>query len=92
MDANRIQKEAKYIYYKYLWWIWQAFLVGSSVFFTILGIYLLFGAYRLKDPFSFILCFFASNLMILVSVVLLIGLLYRLIRVYRLIRPEGEDG
>lgn len=79
----------KVFYYKYLWWIWQLILAGVSGFFLYLGISVLRFAYRLNDPFNFILCFFASNLIIMISAVLLIGFVYRMIGVYRQMRKRG---
>jgi len=78
----------KKIYFKYLWWFWQIILILLSVFFMILGIQVLIYAYRLDDPFNFVMSFFASNLMILISLVLLAGFIYRLYGVYRLIAQK----
>ncbi|MDZ7833337.1 MAG: hypothetical protein U5L07_16440 [Desulfobacterales bacterium] len=78
----------KKIYFRYLWWFWQVVLIILAVFFMILGIQVLIFAYRLNDPFDFILSFFASNLMILISLVLLVGFIYRMFGVYRLISQK----
>jgi hypothetical protein len=48
-----------------------------EVFFLLFGIYLLVLAYHLTDPFAFIMTFFASNLVILISAVLLLGLVLK---------------
>jgi hypothetical protein len=48
-----------------------------EVFFLLFGIYLLILSYRLTDPLSFIMTFFASNLMILISGALLLGLVLK---------------
>lgn len=74
----------KRLYFRYLWWFWQICLVLLAVFFAAIGIEILIGAYRLEDPFNFILAFFSSNLIILISLVLLIGFMYRMVSVYRL--------
>lgn len=78
------------------WWIRQAILTLAACFFLVFGIHVLIGAYALNDPYSFILTFFASNLMILISATLLLGFVLRMIRVYRLSReadaPESGDG
>ncbi len=63
-------------------------LIIFAVFFMILGIQVLIFAYRLNDPFDFILSFFASNLMILISLVLAAGFVYRMFGVYRLISKK----
>lgn len=77
-----------------LWWLQQAALILVAIFFLAFGIQILIGAYSLNDPFSFIMTFFASNLIILISLTLLIGFVYRGWRVYRLLRrdepPEGD--
>ncbi len=81
----------KAFYFNYLWWIWQTILVLLTVFFFILGIQVFIYAYQLKNPYDFILTFFASNLMILISGVLFIGLVYRMMGVYRLVyQKKGE--
>ena len=52
--------------------------LGSvEVFFLLFGIYLLILSYRLTDPLSFIMTFFASNLVILISGALLLGLVFK---------------
>ena len=54
-------------------------LIVVSIFFIVLGVQILIYAFNLKEPFSFIMTFFASNLMILISFALLIGFVVRLI-------------
>lgn len=51
-------------------------LVGC--FFLIFGIQLLISAYQLKNPFWFVMTFFASNLIILISAALLVGFIVRM--------------
>ena len=68
---------------KYYWWPLQIVLTLLSLFFAFFGINLLMGAYQLKDPFSFIMTFFAACLMILISLTLAIGFIIKMIRVYR---------
>ena len=65
------------------WWIRQVILILAGFFFLLFGIHLLVAAYQLKDPSLFIMTFFASNLIILISITLLIGFIYRMIIVYR---------
>ena len=48
-----------------------------ELFFLLFGIYLLVLAYHLEDPLSFIMTFFASNLVILISAALLLGLVLK---------------
>ncbi|MCP4666826.1 MAG: hypothetical protein GY849_10710 [Deltaproteobacteria bacterium] len=65
------------------WWTRQVILALLAFFFLLFGIYLLIGAYQLKDPFSFIMTFFASNLIILINATLLAGFVVRMIRMVR---------
>jgi hypothetical protein len=66
------------------WWVRQTILILAGCFFAIFGILILISAYKLKDPFSFIMAFFASNLIILISVTLVLGFVLRMIKVYKL--------
>lgn len=53
---------------------WLATLVALAliaIFFILFGIDLLYTAYQLTEPFSFVMTFFASNLIILISATLL---------------------
>ena len=65
------------------WWVRQVVLILIGVFFLVFGIQLLISAYQLKDPFSFLMTFFASNFIILISATLIIGFAYRMISAYR---------
>jgi hypothetical protein len=55
----------------------RAALAIVELFFLLFGVYLLVLAYHLTDPLSFIMTFFASNLVILISAVLLLGLVLK---------------
>ena len=66
------------------WWIRQIILIGIAGFYLVLGIQLLVSAYQLNNPGNFILTFYASNFMILISGALLVGFIYRLVVAYRL--------
>ncbi|MBR9981905.1 MAG: hypothetical protein KFF50_12835 [Desulfatitalea sp.] len=61
-------------------------LVG--LLFLLLGIQVLVGAYRMNDPFSFVLAFFAANFIILISAALCLGFVLRLLR----LRRGGDTG
>ena len=52
-------------------------------FFLFFGIQLLISAYRLNDPFMFIMTFFASSLIILISGALLAGFIVKMIALYK---------
>ena len=64
-------------------WILQVILFVLFCFLLVFGIILLISAYQLKDPFSFIMTFFASNLIILMSGALLVGLVLRMLASHR---------
>ena len=66
------------------WWLRQIVLISVGIFFLYYGIQLLISAYGLEDPYTFIMTFFASNFIILISATLIIGFAYRMVRVYRL--------
>jgi len=55
-----------------LFWVRHIFLTLLSVFFLIFGVQVLLAAYRLEDPFAFIMTFFASNFIILISITLML--------------------
>ena len=58
-------------------------LTLASVFFMVFGIDLIIGSYTLSDPYSFIMTFFASNLIILISGALIAGFVYKMIVQYK---------
>jgi len=64
-------------------WIKYAALLAASGLFLLFGIHLLAASYRLNDPFSFVMTFFASNLMILISAVGVIAFVIRMVQLYR---------
>ena len=72
----------------FFWWIRQVILLLASCFFLFFGINLLILAYKLENPTWFIMTFFASNLIILISATILIGIAYRMITSYR---NTGKD-
>ena len=72
------------------WWIGQAMLTLVGCFFLLFGICLLRAAYCFNDPFYFIMTFFASNLIILISATLLFGFVYRMITAVRKRRHTCE--
>ena len=65
------------------WWIKHVLLIVIGIFFLLFGLQLLLASYGLNDPFLFIMTFFASNLMILISLTLIIGFVMRLIKTLR---------
>lgn len=71
------------------WWGKHILIGAFSVLFLLLGIDTLIAAYHLKNPHEFIMFFFASNLMILVSSV---GILYAGIKFRSILRPKCHVG
>jgi hypothetical protein len=61
------------------WWLFHVGLILISAFFLLFGIDLLVASYGLSDPFFFIMTFFSSNLIILISSTLLAGFCWRMI-------------
>ena len=56
----------------------HSFLIIVGCFFLLFGVHVLIAAYQLTDPFSFVMAFFASNLIILISAALTLGFVIRL--------------
>jgi hypothetical protein len=73
-----------------LQWIRQIALILVGCFFLAFGIHLLISAYRLENPFWFIMTFFASNLIILISAALLVGFVIRLFASSNNAQNRGE--
>jgi len=69
------------------WWVLHVGLSIAAVFFMLFGIHLLVAAYNLEDPFHFIMTFFSSNLIILISGALLFGFCCRIIAALK----SGDD-
>jgi len=63
---------------KIIFWIKHIGWIILSGIFLVFGVHILIAAYRLNDPFSFILTFFASNFMILFSAALVFVFAYRI--------------
>lgn len=72
------------------WWIWQVVLILVGSFFLYYGIELLISSYSLKDPYTFLMTFFASNFIILISAALIVGFTYRMISVYKHLKKLDE--
>ena len=73
------------------WWLRHIVLLGAGLFFLLFGIQLLVLAYRLNDPFNFVMTFFASNLIILISATILAGLVIRMVAAIRWFNNENDD-
>jgi membrane-bound ClpP family serine protease len=70
---------------------WHVILAAASLFFLVFGVEILISSYRLSNPFFFVLTFFSSNFIILISGTLLIGSIYRL-RADRQEGPKTDSG
>ena len=66
------------------WWVRQTILFLIGCFFLAFGVLMLVSAYKLENPYSFIMAFFASNLMILISATLALGFVLRMVKARRL--------
>jgi len=62
-----------------VWWVGHSLMGLFFLCFLFLGIDLCRASFHLKEPYQFILTFFASNLIILVSAALLAGLIVRIV-------------
>jgi hypothetical protein len=72
------------------WWVRQVFLILAGCGFLGFGILMLISAYKLENPYSFIMAFFASNLMILISATLVLGFVLRMVKAHKLSK-NNED-
>lgn len=61
------------------WLAAQVVLALIAIFFILFGINLLYMAYQITDPFSFIMTFFSSNLIILISATLLLSFVLKIV-------------
>jgi len=55
------------------WWTFRLIVITICLFFIFFGVNLLIGAYGLNVPHYFVLTFFASNLIILISGAIMVG-------------------
>ena len=76
---------------KILWWIYQIILAMAACFFLVFGIQMLIASYSLNDPFTFIMTFFSSSLIILISGTLLFTFIYKMISSRKKDLDQGQD-
>ena len=74
----------------YQWLATQIILALIAIFFILFGVNLLYMAYQIPDPFSFIMTFFASNLIILISATLLITFVFKIVTIIR--KSKQKEG
>ena len=77
---------------KVVWWVLSTASALLSGFFLFLGINLCRASFHLNHPHQFILTFFSSNLIILISVAILAGVIVRVIARLRHIEPVSDVG
>jgi hypothetical protein len=58
----------------------QVVLIAVGCFFVVFGVQLLISAYQINNPFLFVMTFFASNLIILISAALVVGFVIRMLK------------
>jgi uncharacterized Tic20 family protein len=75
-----------------LQWLKYGVLLIISLLFLLFGVHLLVAAYTLNEPFSFIMTFFASNFMILISAVGVIAWVVRMVQLYKGKEKESSEG
>ncbi|RLB39011.1 MAG: hypothetical protein DRH12_12095 [Deltaproteobacteria bacterium] len=64
-------------------WIQEGVLSAACIFFLLFGVHLLIASYGLDNPFWFVMTFFSSSLIILISAALLLGFILRMVARYR---------
>jgi len=75
----------------WIWWLKNIFIALLSLFFLVFGINALMSSYSMKNPYEFIMYFFSSSLIILISIV---GLIYPAFRIRAAIKHDkmAENG
>jgi hypothetical protein len=71
----------------FFWWISKLLIGLASLFFLVRGIDVLVHSYSLNNPAEFIMYFFSSSMLILVSAV---GVIYCIVRIFRRIKGESS--
>lgn len=72
----------------WLWWLKNVVIAVLSVVFLLFGIDSLTAAYRKKNVFEFIMYFFSSNMIILVSIV---GIIYPFFQIRARLKPQDKS-
>jgi hypothetical protein len=70
------------------WWGKNIFIALISLFFLFFGIHALIASYKLNNPLEFIMVFFSSCLIILIS---LVGMIYPAFRIKKILTPHKID-
>ena len=69
----------------FFWWISKLVIGIVSLFFFARGIDVLVHSYSLNNPAEFLMYFFSSSMLILVSAV---GIIYTAVRIFKRVRGE----
>ena len=69
-------------------WIKNIIVLLLSLFFLVIGINTLMGAYLMNNPMEFVMYFFSASLLILVCMV---GIIYFFSRFFIKKQPDGMD-
>jgi ABC-type antimicrobial peptide transport system permease subunit len=77
--------------HSWLWWLKNIFIALFSLLFLLFGINALMAAYSVNNPYEFIMYFFSSSLIILISIV---GMIYPAFRIRAAIKLHkmAENG
>ena len=77
--------------HSWFWWSRNILIAFFSLFFLVFGIQALMMAYSMNNPYEFIMYFFSSNLIILISIV---GIIYPVLRMRTALKPNktAENG
>lgn len=70
------------------WWGKNLLIAFLSLFFLVFGINALITAYGTKNPLEFIMYFFSSSLIMLISIV---GIIYPFFRIRAILKPKKMD-
>jgi predicted membrane protein len=70
------------------WWGKNVLIAFLSIFFLVFGVNALISAYSTKNPLVFIMYFFSSSLIILISIV---GIIYPFCRIRAMLKPKKMD-
>ena len=71
-----------------IWWGKNILIAVLSVIFLIFGTETLIGSFHLHNPLEFIMYFFSSSFIVLVSIV---GIIYPAFQVHSLFKPRKVD-
>ncbi|MCD6485934.1 MAG: hypothetical protein J7K35_01200 [Syntrophobacterales bacterium] len=69
----------------FFWWIFKLVIGIASLFLFIRGVEVLIGSYTLNNPAEFLMYFFSSSMLILMSAV---GIIYSAVKIFKRVRGE----